>query len=199
MKLTALFFGSYNPIHIGHLIIANYILEFTSVEELWFIVSPHNPFKDKEELLPEQHRIEMVKRTIEKTNRLKVSDIEFTMPRPSYSIDTLTLLRKKHPENVFVIVIGADNISELHLWKNFKKLFIKYKFWVYPRHGFPYSNVNLPDNILPFSSSFHFINAPKIEISSTFIRNAIEQDKNIRYFLTDEAYKYLSDNNLYKK
>jgi len=199
MKLIALFFGSYNPIHIGHLIIANYILEFTAINELWFIVSPHNPFKDKKTLISAKHRIEMVNRAIATTQRMKASDIEYTMPRPSYSIDTVTLLKKKYPDHIFHIVLGSDNISKLHKWKNFKKLLMKYKFLVYPRHGFPYSKANLPDIICSFMSSFHFINAPKIEISSTFIRNAISQERDLNFFLPGDVYKYISENNLFRK
>src|SRR5580704_2412483 len=133
MKKTGLFFGSFNPIHVGHLVIAEYMVEFTPLEQVWFVVSPCNPLKKKETLLNETHRIRMVRTAIEYDTRFKPSSIEFDMPRPSYTIDTLAHLSDKHPKINFSIILGLDNLATLHKWKNYEVLLKNYKLYVYPR------------------------------------------------------------------
>jgi nicotinate-nucleotide adenylyltransferase len=188
---VGLFFGSFNPIHIGHLAIAEYIYEYSDICELWFIVSPQNPFKRKSTLLDDQQRLEMVYRAIKDDTRFRVSDIEFKMPRPSYTIDTLTYLKEKHPENEFVMIMGSDNLESFSKWKNFESLENNFQRYIYPRHSTSEINIQgLKNTIL--------VKAPRIEISSSFIRNAIKDGKSVRYFLPSEVFKYIDEMNFYK-
>ena len=143
MKI-GLYFGSFNPIHIGHLAIANYMVEFTDLEKVWLVVSPHNPLKQKNSLLSDQHRLQMVRIAIEYDNRFKVSNIEFNLPQPSYTINTLTYLKEKYPENEFVLIMGSDGLATFDKWKNYAELIANYKRYVYPR---PDTNPELLRNI----------------------------------------------------
>jgi len=190
-KLTGLFFGSFNPIHIGHLALANYMLEFTEIDELWFVVSPQNPLKQKASLAPDYHRLEMVKLALEENYKMRVCDIEFKMPKPSYTIDTLTYLSEKYPSKKFSIIMGADNLKSFNKWKNFEIILNSYKIFIYPRLGYNSNNNEYKGNI-------KFTEAPIIEISSTFIRDAIKNGKNIRYFLNEKVFDYVNDCRLYK-
>ena len=190
MKI-ALFFGSFNPIHIGHLAIANYFVEYTDIDKLWFVVSPQNPFKERVSLLDEHHRYRLVGTVTENDNRFNVSDIEFKMPKPSYTIDTLTYLKEKYPEHKFVLIMGADNIIHFHKWKNYKEIIKGHQIYVYPRTGVDISAYeNLPQ--------IKITKAPIIEISSSFIRNAIKEKKDIRYFLHPNVFEYIDEMNFYK-
>jgi len=186
-----LFFGSFNPIHIGHLAIANYMVEFTDLEKVWLVVSPHNPLKQKNSLLSDQHRLQMVRIAIEYDNRFKVSNIEFNLPQPSYTINTLTYLKEKYPENEFVLIMGSDGLATFDKWKNYAELIANYKRYVYPR---PDTNPELLRNI----ENGMIVNAPLIEISSTFIRQAIAERKDIRYFLPEKVWQFLSEMNFYR-
>lgn len=188
---TGLFFGSFNPIHVGHTIIANYMVEYGNIDELWFVVTPHNPLKKRSNLLDDYQRLELVNRAIKNDYRFKASDIEFRLPKPSYTINTLTYLKEKYPTREFFPIIGSDNYSNFHKWKNFEILNRDFEFLVYPRPGFDSEKVNLPKN-------FHVVNAPMIEISSTFIRRAIKEQKDIRYYLNPEVYKYIDEMSFYK-
>lgn len=190
MKI-GLFFGSFNPIHIGHLAIANYMVEFTDLEKVWLVVSPHNPLKQKNSLLSDQHRLQMVRIAIEYDNRFKVSNIEFNLPQPSYTINTLTYLKEKYPENEFVLIMGSDGLATFDKWKNYAELIANYKRYVYPR---PDTNPELLRNI----ENGMIVNAPLIEISSTFIRQAIAERKDIRYFLPEKVWQFLSEMNFYR-
>lgn len=188
---TALFFGSFNPIHNGHIAIAGYILEFTDIEELWFVVSPQNPLKNANELAPDIHRLKMVELSIQGySNRLKVSDIEMSMPRPSYTIDTLLLLKKNHPDREFAVVMGSDSMDTISLWKDYKDLLLHNRIMVYPRLGSNTESIkqNFKVEIIP---------APIVEISSTFIRNSIRAGNNVTYFMPSGAYNYIKANKLY--
>jgi nicotinate-nucleotide adenylyltransferase len=191
-KEIGLFFGSFNPIHSGHLILANYVVEYTSMQELWFVVSPQNPFKRNDTLLPEIHRLAMVDRSIEKDHRFKVSNIEFGLPKPSYTSDTLAHLSEKHPNYKFSLIMGEDNLTHLHKWKNADFLINNYVIYVYPR---PNSKISHYENI----QSIQRLKAPMIEISASFIRKAIKEQKDVSWFLPQGAFKYIDEMGFYKK
>jgi nicotinate-nucleotide adenylyltransferase len=192
LQLTVgLFFGTFNPIHIGHLAVANYMVEYSCINQLWFVVSPQNPFKKKSNLLDNYQRLEMVHRAVDSDFRFRVSDIEFNMPKPSYTIDTLTYLKEKYPNYKFMILMGADNIEDFHKWKNYKQILDNYGILVYPRPGFDHSKVENYPNV-------SIINAPMMEVSSSFIRNAIREGKDIRYYVPPKTWEYIDDMNFYR-
>jgi len=188
---TGLFFGSYNPIHTGHLIIANYMANHTGLDEVWLVVSPHNPLKDKSGLTNMYDRLEMAKLATENAENIRVSDIEFALPQPSYTIDTLTYLHEKYPEKEFVLIMGADNLVSLRKWKNYEVLLKNYQIYVYPRPGADVSEwKNHP--------SISFTNTPLMELSSTFIRKAIKEKKNVQFFLPDKVVEFIDGKGMYK-
>lgn len=189
---TGLFFGSFNPIHIGHLAIANYIVEFTDLKQLWFVVSPQNPLKKKKGLLEDYHRLNLVKEAIEDDHRFQACDIEFKLPYPSYTIDTLTYLREQYTDRDFAIIMGADGLINFHKWKNYMEIIRSTTRYIYPRSGINISDLDNIENCI-------FINAPLIEISSTFIRNGIREKKDLRYFMNEKVYKYIKDMHFYEK
>ena len=187
---TGLFFGSYNPIHIGHLIIANYMATFSGLQEVWLVVSPHNPLKLKSGLANMYDRLEMANLATENTPQIKVSDIEFKLPQPSYTIDTLTYLRERYPEKEFVLIMGADNLVSLKKWKNYEVLLKDYHIYVYPRPG---TDVTEWEN----HPSITFTETPQMEISSTFIRKAIKNKKNVQFFVPDNVLEFIESKGLY--
>ena len=186
-----LFFGSFNPIHTGHLAIANYIIEFTSLDHVWFVVSPQSPFKNKANLLPEYQRLELVNRAIGDDLRFRASSIEFNLPKPSYTIDTICYLEEQYPSYKFSLIMGADQLPSFSKWKNSDALRRQVKFLVYPRPG-------SKNNDLLSSPEFEMINAPMMEISSSFIRQCIHERKDIRHFLHPAVWKYIQEMNFYK-
>jgi nicotinate-nucleotide adenylyltransferase len=188
---TGLFFGSFNPIHNGHLIIAGYMAEFTELKEVWFIVSPHNPLKEKSTLLEDHHRLAMANIAVEDDPRFRASNIEFHLPKPSYTIDTLTYLSEKYPQKEFVLIAGSDNLPSLHKWKNYEQLLEQYHFYIYPRPDVAKSRFDDHPHI-------HFTEAPLIEISSSFIRKGISEGKNMRHFLPDRVWTYIEEMHFYK-
>ncbi len=190
-KKIGLFFGSFNPIHIGHLVLANYIIENAPLQEIWFVVSPQNPLKDKATLLPEIHRYAIVERAIEDDHRFRVSNIEFKLPKPSYTIDTLVHLKEKYPNYEFSLILGGDNLSTLHKWKNAETLVENYKVYVYPRPNSVPGKFDQHPNVIR-------VNAPQMDISSTFIRDAIHLKKDVNWFLPAKAWQYISEMNFYK-
>jgi nicotinate-nucleotide adenylyltransferase len=177
---VGLFFGSFNPIHIGHLIIANLVKETTSVQEVWFIVSPQNPFKKNKGLLHEFDRIDMVRAAIADDYSLRALDIEFNMPKPSYTIDTLVRLHEKYPEHHFKLIIGEDNLGSFPRWKNHDQILNLYGLIVYPRP-------NAAESTLVNHSNVQLIEAPKMDISATLIRKLIRADKSIKYLVPDQV------------
>lgn len=187
---TGLFFGSFNPVHLGHLGIAGYLLDGEELDEVWFVVSPKNPLKDSEQLANPGQRLAMVKLAAASNTAFKTCELEFSMPRPSYTIDTLRLLSKKYPENTFYLIIGSDNLEELHLWKDHEQILRDYKILVYPR-GKTAKN--------PFDqySNVKITQAPLIEISSTLIRQRIAQSKDVSHLLPAGVHGYIIQNALY--
>ena len=190
---VGLYFGSYNPIHIGHLAIANYIVEYNDIEQLWFVISPQNPHKKKENLLADYHRLELVERAFEGDDRFRASNIEFNLPKPSYTVDTLAYLHERYPDYSFVILMGSDNLENFHKWKNYDVILENYGIIVYPRPGFDKSKIQNHKNITIAEG------APLMEISSSFIRDAINAGKDIRHFMPQKAWKYLDEMNFYRK
>ncbi len=186
---VGLFFGSFNPIHIGHLAIANYMVEYTDLHEFWFVVSPHNPLKKKKTLLDGHHRYDMVSMAIKSDERFQATDIEFRLPQPSYTVDTLTYLSERYPENNFVLIMGEDNLENIGKWKNFEFLLENYEIFLYPRPGCHTEEIE--------NSRITKVNAPLMEISSSFIRKAIKENKDIRHFLPEEVFQYISDMHFY--
>jgi len=169
------YFGSFNPIHTGHLIIASYVADYTSVDEVWLVVSPQNPLKPSHVLLNEHDRLHLVQIAIEADERLKACDVEFALPKPSYTIDTLTHLSHTYPQHTFSIIMGSDSYQSLPKWKNYKQIIEKYNILVYPRPG-----IGLSD---PLPNAIVLKKAPIIDISSTYIRTQIQQQKNLRYII----------------
>ena len=178
MKI-GLYFGSFNPIHIGHCIIASHIVQNTWLDSIWLVVSPQNPFKLSSSLLNEYHRLHLVQLAVEGETKLRVSDIEFHLPRPSYTIDTLTYMKEKYPEKIFSIILGSDGLQNLHKWKNANTLVKDHAFFVYKRPGFEIINA--------LNANLQVIDAPMIEISSTHIRDAIKKGKSIHYLVPDKV------------
>ena len=198
MTKTGLYFGSFNPVHIGHLAIAGYITEFTDIDQVWFVVSPQNPLKKKETLLDDRHRLYIAQLAIGDNYRLRASDIEFKLPVPSYTIDTLTYLKEKYSKNDFCLVMGEDNLFTLHKWKNAVELVSNYPIYVYPRPNSEKPASHLLDKILA-SAEIIRVNAPLMEISGTFIRNGIKKGKNMSYFLPPDVWKYIKEMHFYEK
>jgi len=198
MAKIGLYFGSFNPIHIGHTAIAGYMTEFTGLDQVWFVVSPHNPLKKKETLLADHHRIYMVQLAIGDNDRLKASDIEFKLPVPSYTIDTLTYLKEKHSKNEFGLVMGEDNLYTLHKWKNAEELVSRYPIYVYPRPDSGKPSSPLLDQLLA-KADVHRVDAPLMDISGTFIRSGIKNKKDMSYFLSAAVWKYIREMHFYEK
>ncbi len=192
MQKIGLFFGSFNPIHIGHLIIANTMLENTDLHEVWFVVSPHNPLKKKSTLLHEFDRMYMVERAISDNYRMRGIDIEFHMPRPSYTIDTLMYMVERWPDKHFVLIIGEDNLPHFHKWKNYEQILANFELYVYPRPGIT------DDAQIKNHPSIRMVDAPLLDISATFIRNLIRNEKSAKYLLPPEVEDYIRTRGFYR-
>ncbi len=189
---TGLFFGSFNPIHIGHLLIANYMVEFTDISEVWFVVSPHNPLKQKQSLLEGHHRLSLVNLAIKDNPNLKATNIEFKLTQPSYTINTLNYLKGKYPKKDFILIMGTDNLNTLNKWKNYEQILKYYELYVYPRPKFD-------GGIFKNHPKVKIINAPLMEISSSFIRKSIKKDKDMKYILPQKVYQYIKKMHFYEK
>jgi len=188
MKI-GLFFGSFNPIHIGHLIIAETVLSDTDLEQLWFVVSPQSPFKQKEHLLGEYDRLRMCELATEDHDQLRASNVEFALPRPSYTIDTLTHLAEHYRDSQFSLVMGGDNLSQIHRWKNADALLRWYPLIVYPRR-----EAEVPGGL---QAKIEWVEAPLIEISATRIRERVQSGKSIRYLVCDSVRNYIEEHGHY--
>ena len=202
---VGLYFGTFNPIHVGHLIIANYMADYTDLDQVWLVVSPQNPLKEKKSLLADYHRIALVREGIYENTNLKASDIEFKLPIPSYTSNTLAHIKENYPENEFALIMGEDNLRTFHKWKNHEWILDNYKLYVYPRvmtiqeeaeeteirsntaNTFrEHPNVTMCDDV------------PVMKVSSSFIRQAIKNGNDVRYLLTESVYKYVEEMNFYK-
>jgi nicotinate-nucleotide adenylyltransferase len=185
-----LYFGSFNPIHVGHLIIANHVVSHTEVDKIWFVVSPHNPLKDSHSLLNEYDRLHLVELAIGDNPKFRASNVEFHLPKPSYTIDTLSYLSEKFPLERFSVIMGSDSYQNLPRWKNYEQLLRHYELIVYERRGFPV--VELPE------SRVTVVKAPILEVSSTYIRNEIKEGHSVRYLVPDTVAEYMEANRYYK-
>lgn len=203
MKRTALFFGSFNPIHVGHLIIANTILQVAAtkgsqhqnmegIDEVWFVVSPQNPLKERATLLADHHRMQMVRRAIEDNYRLRACDIEMHLPVPSYTVVTLAALGEKYPDREFCLIMGSDNLANLHKWRNYEYILENYRILVYPRPRSERCALREHRNVT-------MVDVPMIDISSSYIREQIAARKDVRYLLTEPVYKYLTEMHFYEE
>lgn len=192
MKRTALFFGSFNPIHVGHLIIANTMLQKADVDEVWLVVSPQNPLKERGTLLADYHRLAMARRAVDDNYRLKVCDIEMHLPIPSYTVVTLAALEEKHPDREFCLVMGSDNLQTFERWRNYEYILEHYRLLVYPRPGSEHCK-------LASHPSVTMVDVPMMDISSSYIREQIRERRDVRYLLTEPVYKYLTEMHFYEE
>lgn len=190
MKI-GLYFGSFNPIHAGHLIIANHFINFTDIDEVWIVVSPQNPFKKRDNLADGYDRLHLVELAIGDHSAVRPCNIEFELPVPSFTIDTLMYLQERYTDHVFSIIMGSDNVESFHKWKNFEMLLEHYSIYIYQRPGFKTDLYRNYDNV-------HYLDAPLLDISSSFIRKLIKEGKSIRYLVAEKVYEYLKDSNMYR-
>ncbi len=189
-----LFFGSFNPIHVGHLIIANHLAEFSDLDKVWFVVTPHNPHKKKNTLLADHHRLQMVNIAVEDYPNLEVSSIEFDLPQPSYTVNTLIHISEKFPQHKFSLIMGEDNLKSFHKWKNYETILENHQIYVYPRVANKIANPELLEH-----KHIHKIDAPIVELTSTSIRKGIATQKEIRPLVPQNVWQYLDEMNFYKK
>ena len=194
MRKIGLYFGTFNPIHIGHLIIANYMVENSDLDEIWMVVTPHNPFKKKSSLLDNHHRFELVYKATENYPKLKPSDIEFKLPQPNYTTNTLAYISETYQDKEFCLIMGEDNLKSFHKWKNFETILERHHIYVYPR---------ISDGTVATQfdthGKIHKVDAPIVQISATLIRNGIRDGKNIQPMLPKEVWNYIDEMNFYKK
>ena len=201
---VGLYFGTFNPIHIGHLIIANHLAEYSGLDQIWMVVTPHNPFKNKQTLLDDYQRLQLVFLATEDYPKIKPSDIEFKLPQPNYTVNTLAYLQEKFPQHIFSLIMGEDNLKSLHKWKNHEIILQNHEIYVYPRISSEI-DTNLKGELAKQISIYknhpkiHIIDAPIVEISSTFIRENIKNKKNVQPLLPSKVWEYIDHNNLYKK
>lgn len=184
-----LFFGSFNPIHTGHLIIANHVQQHTEIDKVWFVLSPHNPLKESHSLLNEYDRLHLVELAIADNPRFRASRVEFSLPKPSYTIDTLTYLKERFPLERFTVILGSDSLMNIRRWKNWETLVANHHLIIYKRPGFPVE--------IPASANAQVVEAPLLDISASFIRNEIRAKRSVQYLLPDSVSKYIQDNRYY--
>ncbi|MDO8999543.1 MAG: nicotinate (nicotinamide) nucleotide adenylyltransferase [Bacteroidota bacterium] len=187
-----LFFGSFNPIHIGHLALANYMSSYTNMQQVWLVVSPHNPLKNKSQLLNQNDRLQLVNLALDFHPTIKASNFEFDLPQPSYTINTLARLKEKFPEHEFSLIMGQDNLQSFNKWKNYEEILKRHHIYVYPRPNCSPSDFDTHPNV-------HLTEAPMMDISSTFIRNAIKEKKDVQFFMHPKVWEEIDLMNYYKK
>ena len=193
MKI-GLYFGTFNPIHVGHLIIANHMVENSDLDEIWMVVTPHNPFKKKSSLLDNHHRLELVYKATEEYTKIKASNIEFKLPQPNYTAHTLAHISDLYKDKQFCLIMGEDNLKSFHKWKNFETILEHHKIYVYPRISEGKITTQFDEH-----PKIHKIAAPIVQVSSTMIRNGIKDGKNIKPMLTKEVWSYIDEMNFYRK
>lgn len=193
---VGLYFGSFNPIHLGHLIIANHMLIRADLDEIWIVVTPSSPFKLDAEMIAEEHRLQMVRLAVSESHSIFASDVEFNLQRPSYTADTLEILREKYPQIVFSVILGEDNYQNLHKWKNYSEIINHHRLLIYPRRL--RSSLVSREDYLENSKAVLYTKAPMIEISSTYIREAILNKQDVQYLLPDPVISYIGNNHLYE-
>lgn len=194
MKKVGLFFGTFNPIHIGHMVIANHLVEFTHLDEVWFVITPQSPFKTKKTLLDNDHRYQMIYDAIAEYPKLKASKIEFDLPQPNYTIDTLVRLEEEYgADYTFSLIMGEDNLKNLHKWKNYEQILERFSIYVYPR----ISAQTIPEQFKDHDKIW-YVKAPIIEISSTFIRRNHKEGKNIKMLMPSAAWDFMDEMNFYR-
>jgi nicotinate-nucleotide adenylyltransferase len=202
MKKVGLYFGTFNPIHVGHLIIANYMADYTELNEVWLVVSPQNPFKEKASLLADYHRLTLVKIAVEDNAKVKVSDVEFNLPKPSYTINTLVHLKEKYPDIDFSLIMGEDNLRTLHKWRNHEIILSNHDIYVYPRVLTIQEKEDLKIHRTNSKLANHErvikVDAPVMKLSSSFIRKAIKDKRDVRYLLTEPVNKYIEEMHFYE-
>jgi len=191
-KKTGLFFGSFNPVHVGHMILANFLATHTDLDEVWIVVSPHNPLKPKKSLARDYDRLHLVRLAIGDHPQLQASDVEFSLPKPSYTVDTLAYLREKHPDHQFVLIMGGDNLDTLHKWKNYELLLRDYEIYVYKRPDYALGDLQHHPSVRIFEE------VPLMQISASFIRRCLKEGKSVRYLLPEAVHDYLMETALYR-
>ena len=205
MKKVGLFFGTYNPIHVGHLVIANHLANYTELDEVWLVVSPQNPLKKKDSLLQDYHRLALVRVAIEDNPKLKASDIEFSLPKPSYTSNTLAHINEKYPDYSFALIMGEDNLRKFHKWKNYADILKNNQIYVYPRvlteqeKEVNEINVEVNNELRNHQNVIMCDDVPVMKISASFIRGAIKEKKDVSYLLTQSVFKYLTEMHFYEK
>ena len=201
MKKIGLYFGTFNPIHVGHLIIANYMADFTELDEVWLIVSPQNPFKQKASLLADYHRLALARTAVEDNPKVKVSDVEFSLPKPSYTAHTLLALEEKFPDHSFALIMGEDNLRTLHKWKNHEDIVSRHKIFVYQRVLTTQEEEAIKEHKgnkeLMEHQNINKVDAPVMKLSASFIRQAIKDGHDVRYLLTEAVYNYITEMHFY--
>lgn len=202
MKKVGLYFGTFNPIHVGHLIIANYMADFTELDEVWLVVSPQNPFKQKSSLLADYHRLAIARIAVEDNPKVRVSDVEFSLPKPSYTINTLLALEEKHTDHQFALVMGEDNLRTLHKWKSFDEIVNRHKIYVYPRVLTIQEKEDMKPHRVRAELRDHQnviqVDAPVMKLSASFIRKAIKEGHDVRYLLTEAVCNYIAEMHFYE-
>lgn len=188
---VGLFFGSFNPVHVGHLVIANYMVSNCDLDQVWMVVSPHNPVKKKSSLAKDHDRLHLVRLGIADNAKIKASDIEFSLPQPSYTVDTLAYIKEKFPDKEFVLIMGGDNLGTFHKWKNHETILKYHEIYVYQRPSYDLGDlVNHP--------KVKIMEAPMLSISASYIRKCLKEDKSIQYLVTEAVFEYIQGSNMYK-
>tara|TARA_R110001632_G_scaffold8386_8_gene33150 strand:- start:4194 stop:4775 length:582 start_codon:yes stop_codon:yes gene_type:complete len=191
---VGLYFGTFNPIHVGHIIIANHLVEYSDLDEIWMVVTPHNPHKKKSSLLENHHRYQLVYLSLEEYPKINPSDIEFKLPQPNYTVNTLAYIGEKYPDHEFSLIMGEDNLKSFHKWKNYETILENHEIYCYPRIA-----EGTTKTIFENHPKIHIVDAPIIQISATLIRNGIKNNKNVAPMLPKEVWKYIDEMNFYRK